>query len=92
VKITQITLESFRSFLQTKINTDAKVVYFAGMNAAGKTSIREGLKWVLMGRCDVTDGKGSGAEDLIPSGHRDVSASVFVATIGAVSRAFTPSG
>lgn len=66
MKLTRIGLDAFRSYVGVEFPTAAPLVYFAGRNAAGKTSIREAVKWALTGRCALTDGKGAGAEGLAP--------------------------
>lgn len=87
MRIAKLDLKAFRSFQQVALATDAPRVLIAGVNATGKTSVREAIKWVLTGRCEGLDGKGSGAEVLTPAGSADGAAvTVELAGIGAVRR------
>lgn len=65
--ISQLNLKSFRSFTDTEFDLSAPRVLIAGLNGAGKSTIREAVKWALTGRCQGLDGKGSGAEKLVPT-------------------------
>lgn len=92
MKITQLDLASFRSFVGTKINTDSPRVYFGGPNGVGKTTIREAIKWALTGKCDVTDARGAGAEELIPIAQAAAHVGVTIEGLGEVGRTISPSG
>ncbi len=92
MKITQIDLPAFRNFKGVTIPTDCSRIYICGTNNVGKTGIREAIKWGLTGRCDVTDAKGTGAEDLIPQGKREGSVALTVSGLGVVRRMINGSG
>lgn len=65
--ITSLNLKSFRSFAETDVFLNAPRVFVAGVNGAGKSTLREAIKWALTGRCQGLDGKGAGADKLVPS-------------------------
>jgi hypothetical protein len=87
VRIEKLSLNAFRSFHNIELPTPAPRVLIAGVNGTGKTSIREVIKWVLTGRCQGLDGKGTGAEVLSPFGtETGAKAVVDVAGVGRVTR------
>ena len=99
MKIETLHLNAFKSYLGIEIPTDAPRVLLSGINGVGKSAIRDAIRWTLTGRCSVTDGKGAGADRLIPTGQKQVSSSVNLSGLGLVSRiagngssAFTVSG
>lgn len=87
MRIKTLTLERFRSYHGVTLNLDAPRVLIAGVNGAGKSSIREAVRWVLTNRCDVVDGRGSGYAYLYPEGTQEVRVRATVDPIGAVERA-----
>lgn len=91
MKLLNLDLVNFRSYHGVTLALDAPRVLIAGLNGTGKTSVREAIQWILTGHCDVTDGKGAGAEVLVPTGQKAAEATVTVDEIGRVSRHFSPS-
>lgn len=91
MRIESVTLTRFRSGVDLTLPL-APRTFICGLNGAGKTSIREALKWGLTGRCDGTDAKGAGAEVLIPLGQKDAAVSLHVEGLGKVSRSYSPHG
>lgn len=53
-----------------------------GQNASGKSSLVDALAWALTGRCRGTDGRGSGAADLVMHGTGEAVVSVQLAVDG----------
>ena len=94
MKLTALSLTSFRSFIDTEFDLNAPRILFGGRNGVGKSGIREALKFVLTGRCQGLDGKGAGAHLLVPSmnGHRHVIVTCDVEGLGTVDRRWTISG
>ncbi len=86
MRIKELELSSFRSFRGLTLPVDAQKVIIGGQNGSGKSSLREAIRWVLTGRCGVTDGRGVGADRLAPFGSDLVEASVTLHGIGKVSR------
>ncbi len=86
MKLASINLKSFRSASNLELGCPAPVIYVCGRNGAGKSSVREGIRWALRGVCSATDKKGSGWEVLIPGSRTMASAGVqiqypFVASV-----------
>ena len=92
MKLSQLSLSSFRSYRGIDLPLTGSRVLFAGLNGTGKSTIKESIRWCLTGHCDGTDGKGAGAEILIPLGAKSAEASCVIAGIGKVSRSFTEKG
>lgn len=90
--LTHMDLTSFRSYVGQQFPLAAPRVLITGLNGSGKTSIREAIRWVLTGRCTLTDGKGAGAEILIPEGERRAEVLLDVQGIGPMVRMFTEKG
>lgn len=90
MRIEQVDLTAFRSFSNVSVPTNAPRVLIAGINGSGKTTVRELIKWVLTGRCQGLDGKGSGTEVLVPvsqpAGTNGVTAALQVSGLGRVVR------
>jgi hypothetical protein len=95
MKITQLSLGSFRSFVDTGLALNAPRVFIAGRNGAGKSTIREAIKWALTGRCEGLDGKGSGADKLVPTFNQQahlVDVKVTLQDVIGVHRVWEPRG
>ena len=92
MRFTALHLQAFRSCVNLELSLDAPRVFVAGTNAAGKTSVREAVKWALTGRCQGLDGKGAGVECLVPMGANGprVSVALNEQRIGAIARVWTP--
>ena len=88
MRLTQLTLTAFRSFQKVALPLDAPRIVVAGVNAAGKTSIADAIRWVLTGACRGTDAKGAGAGTLIPEGTQAAEASVTIQGLGEVARKY----
>jgi len=87
MKITTLELGAFKSFQNITIPVDAPRVLFSGLNASGKSSIAQAIKWSLLGRCDATDRKGAGSDRLVPQGtNGGVSVALELDQIGRVAR------
>ena len=88
MKLTALKLTAFRSFVDFDLPVAHPRPYISGLNGAGKTSIREALRWLLLGRCEYTDAKGQGVELLAPESVRPyrVLVSVTDAGLGAIER------
>lgn len=92
MKLSHLNMTSFRSYRSVSIALDAPRVLIAGLNGSGKTSVREAIRWILTGRCAGTDGKGAGADVLIPQGLREVAADCVVAGVGRATRTYLEKG
>lgn len=88
MKLTSLTLGAFRSHKNVEFDLGPRVL-FAGTNGTGKTTVRESIKWCLTGHCEGTDGKGAGAEVLIPWEGKSAEVSCVLDGIGTVSRKFS---
>lgn len=86
MKLTSIALRNFRSGVNLILNTDAPRVLIAGINGAGKSSIRDAIAWALQGKCAGTDGRGLGWERLIPAGTTTLAAGLTVQGLGTIER------
>lgn len=66
MKITNLFLSNFRNHSSTDIPLD-QINVFCGRNAAGKSSIKYALEYLLTGRCSgITDEAGRGAAENLP--------------------------
>lgn len=88
MKISRLDLTAFKSFAGATFDLRAPRTFIAGLNGAGKTSLREGIRYVLTGRAQGLDGKGSGVDRLAPTFATGdgVKVSAWVEGIGAVTR------
>jgi DNA repair exonuclease SbcCD ATPase subunit len=92
MKLTRLDLTAFRSFRNISLNTDAPRILIGGINGAGKSSIREAIKWTLTGLCQGLDAKGSGVEWLSPTGSGVLQTGVDLTGIGRIERQWTNHG
>ncbi len=92
MKITKLDLRAFKSYRDVEFPLEAPRVLIAGLNNSGKTSVRESVKWALTGRCQGLDGKGSGAELLIPAGTDFALVGMQIPDVGTLSRLQNGSG
>ncbi len=92
MKLTQLDLTSFRSYRGVSLDLKAPRILVAGLNGTGKTSVKESLRWLLTGHCEGTDGKGAGAEVLIPMGQKIAEVQATIEGIGRVNRQYTTVG
>ena len=60
----RIHIENFQSIESFDAEFDS-ALYITGRNRAGKTSVLEAVIYALYGRCNLTDGKGAGADNMI---------------------------
>lgn len=93
MKITAVELKSFKSYVGTLVDTDAKRILLSGENGTGKsTLLRDAILWVLTGETPDISGKGSGGELLVPdwTGVNEVLASVVLDGAVRVERRWTP--
>ena len=88
MRLTHLTLTSFRSFQKCSLGLDAPRIVFGGVNGVGKTSIADAIRWILTGACRGTDAKGAGAGTLIPEGTQAAEASVTIQGLGEVARKY----
>ncbi len=86
MKIATISLRNFRSSQNLTLDTAAPRVYICGLNGAGKSSIRDAIRWTLRGVCSGTDAKGLGWEHLAPEGTTIVASGLNIIGVGAVER------
>jgi hypothetical protein len=92
MKLSHLALTSFRSAVDLNLELKAPRILIAGVNGVGKTNVREAIRWALTGRCEGTDGKGAGAEVLIPEGAKSAEVVCTVDGIGPVARTFNERG
>jgi exonuclease SbcC len=64
MKIRELSLRNFRSHQETNLALD-RINLFVGANGAGKSTIKNAIEFALTGKCDYTDERGVGANDLI---------------------------
>lgn len=92
MRLTHLSLKTFRSYEQIDLDLNAERVLVAGLNGSGKSSVRDAVSWILLNHCDGTDARGVGAEDLIPAGAKTLDATVGLEGIGDVTRTYSPKG
>ena len=92
MKLTRLDLNCFRAARGLSLDLNAPRIAVFGLNGAGKTSVREAVRWALRGVCEGTDRKGAGAEVLIPTGAKEASVALDIAGIGKVTRTFAEHG
>ncbi len=92
MKLTTISLDGFRSYKGLTIDLSAPRLLFAGLNGSGKSGLLNAIRWALTGRCEGTDGRGAGAEVLIPVGEKAADVSVTIDGIGRVHRTYAEKG
>jgi hypothetical protein len=92
MKLNSLELKSFRSFSSVSVPLNARRVMIGGVNNAGKTSIREAIRWVLTGKAQGLDGRGGGTEVLVPDygGASVVQAGLAIDGIGMAIRTWSP--
>ncbi len=90
MKISRLDLTSFKSFAGATFDLRAPRTLIAGLNASGKTSTRESMRYVLTGKAQGLDGKGSGQEHLIPkvADGDGVKVSAWIDGVGSVTRSW----
>lgn len=88
MKITRLELRSFRSFVDTTLDLDAPRVFICGVNEAGKSSVREAIRWLLTGKAKDHDGATLDQEGLAPAGIEPLTVSVsgVVDPLGSMAR------
>jgi DNA repair exonuclease SbcCD ATPase subunit len=74
MRIQMLTLKNFRSHEETVLDLD-RFNFVRGPNACGKSSIQMALEFLFMGRCEMTDAAGRGAEALIRTGAKELEVS-----------------
>jgi DNA repair exonuclease SbcCD ATPase subunit len=74
MRIQMLTLKNFRSHEETVLDLD-RFNFVRGPNACGKSSIQMALEFLFMGRCEMTDAAGRGAETLIRTGAKELEVS-----------------
>lgn len=87
MKINSLILSNFRNHANTEIPFD-DINVFVGLNAAGKSSIKNAVEYLLTGRCSgLTDEAGRGAaEDLPRDGTDAATVTAVIDGLGTVSR------
>ena len=83
--IKTLRLVNFRNHADTVVPLE-KVNIFVGSNGAGKTSIQAAIEMLLTGKCQWTDRKGSGADELIRHGEKKAIIEGEIAGIGKATR------
>ena len=92
MQLTQLILTHFRSFRGTTLSFTAPRILIAGRNGTGKTTVADAIRWVLTGVCRGTDGRGAGADVLIPQGQNEADITLHLDAIGTVRRRVTAKG
>lgn len=92
MKLSHLTLTSFRSFVGMELPLDAPRVLIAGLNGSGKTTVANAIRWALTGHCDGTDARGAGAEILIPDGAQRAEVGLALDGIGTLTRSYAEHG
>lgn len=73
MKPERLTLKDFRGFTEVDLAFDQPLNIFAGLNHAGKSSLRQAIELSMTTRSDGTDHKGTGAMDKIRiGGHKAI--------------------
>lgn len=85
MKLTRIRLQNFRSHADTTIDLP-QIALVLGQNNAGKSSIAAAIEWALTGKCQFTDGRGSGANALIRHGAEKAVVELDIEGLGTVRR------
>lgn len=67
MKINRLKLSNFRCHENLDVRLD-KVTVIVGRNGSGKSSIKAAIEYALTGRCEWTDGRGAGADELVRHG------------------------
>lgn len=70
MKISKLELKNFRCHEGATLELD-RLNFILGPNGTGKSSIQMAIEQLLTGKCQVTDGAGRGAEDLIQTGAKE---------------------
>ena len=70
MKISKLELKNFRCHEDAALEL-GRLNFILGPNGAGKSSIQMAIEELLTGKCQVTDGAGRGAEDLIQTGAKE---------------------
>lgn len=69
--IARLELKNFRSHKETVLDFDHQILYAAGANGVGKSSLAMAMQMALTDRCPVTDGRGKGKDRLVMTGAED---------------------
>jgi DNA repair exonuclease SbcCD ATPase subunit len=85
MKIKSLHLVNFRIYEEIVIEL-ADINIFSGDNGGGKTTIREAIEFLLTGRCQWTDARGVGKEELIRTGAAELMVEADIEGIGLVRR------
>lgn len=88
MKITRVHLTNFRSYAGLEVPLRAWRTLVVGRNNAGKSSLRDAIRWALTGRCDGLDRGGRGVALLVRDGATSLEVRVDVAGLGSVIRRF----
>src|SRR5713101_2624617 len=89
MRIQTLTLKNFRSHQETVLDLD-RFNFVRGPNASGKSSIQMALEYLFMGRCEMTDAAGRGAESLIRTGAKELEVSATLEGGETICRRSTP--
>lgn len=85
MKIERLSISQFRCHDSLDVPLD-RVTVIVGANGTGKSSIKAALEYALTGRCEWTDGRGSGADELIKHGIRQANITVGIEGLGQIQR------
>lgn len=68
MRVDRIDLQNFGSHRSSCFVFDERLTFVTGHNNCGKSSLRDAVKWGLLGSCQGTDARGAGVENLVAPG------------------------
>lgn len=96
MRIKKLELKAFRSFTGIDLDLNSARVLIGGVNEAGKSSVREAIRWALTGKAKNHDGSTLETKDLEPGASakagNGVSVSAAIDPLGTVTRSWGAGG
>lgn len=88
MRIEALHLRHFRSAVNIDLKTTADRIYIGGRNGAGKTNVKEALRWALRGVATETDARGLGWELMVPEASKatELSVGVDISNLAGITR------